>query len=914
MILQLDPDSPIPPYEQLRGQITTMVATGVLAQGARLPPLRQLARDLGVATATIARAFRELERDQIITTRGRHGTFVLDAPTQVAAAERDQRLATAARSFAVQARQLGVDPEQALRQARGTGSVGPTRWRGMITAPAARVCHHAVVRAGSGSGEEVVHAMKDPFEVDADPRWLLVADGWAAKREPAIEGAFALVNGYLGTRAAVEEGGGAWAPATFLAGLFDAATEEAEQAAATPDRRVIAAPTAELVVAPDWSKLRVVIDGLALTMGGAEVLDHRRTLDLRRGALLREWRLRAGGRTTRLRSLRFASLDDRHVLGQAFEVTAEDWSGELTVEAIVDGDVTNEGGVRHLAGHRTRRFGDGMLLQTTTAQRHVDVCLATSTALVGDDGRQTVTEQEPGEQALTWRCRFDASPGRALRLDKLVTVFSGRDDPDPAGRATGRLAEAAGAGLPSLLGGSARAWAEHWAVADVEVTGDDELQRRVRFALYHLIGCANPGDRRTAPGARSLTGERYKGHVFWDNEMFVVPFLTYTAPPTARAVLGYRYHTLPAALQNARDRGWRGAAYAWESADSGEDVTPAYYFTASGERKDTRTGEQEHHLNADVGFAVWQYWQATGDEEHLLAEGAEILLQLARFWASRAEHGSDGHWHVRTVIGPDEYHEGVDDNAYTNQLAGWLLDRAGELASWLRERHPDRWRSLRAALRLGGAELAHWRTVAAGLADSLVDGLDPGTGLIEQHRGFHHLEEVDLAAFEPRTTTFEVLLGWHALGQLKVIKQADVVMLLAVLGERWSRTAHEANFRYYEPITAHDSSLSPPVHSLVAARLGELDTAERYLEQAARLDLDFEQGVTAAGGVHIAALGGIWQALVLGFGGMTVAEGELRFAPHVPASWGSLRFRVRWRGTVYQVTATGDTAEVTTGP
>jgi len=214
------------------------------------------------------------------------------------------------------------------------------------------------------------------------------------------------------------------------------------------------------------------------------------------------------------------------------------------------------------------------------------------------------------------------------------------------------------------------------------VTGDDELQRRVRFALYHLIGCADPADRRTAPGARLLTGERYKGHVFWDNELFVVPFLVHTDLRLARAVLGYRYHTLPAARQNARSRGWRGAAYAWESADSGQDVTPAYYFTASGERKDTRTGEQEHHLNADIGVAVWQYWQATGDEDYLLGEGAEILFELARFWASRAEQGSDGRWHVRGVIGPDEYHEGVDDNAYTNQLAAWLLDRAAELAVW----------------------------------------------------------------------------------------------------------------------------------------------------------------------------------------------------------------------------------------
>ncbi len=749
----------------------------------------------------------------------------------------------------------------------------------------------------------------DLFALDADPRWLLVVDGWVPEREPAIEGALALVNGYLGTRAAVEEGSGASTPASFLNGVFDAASQAVAQAAATPERQVVAAPTPELVLAPDWSKLHLVVDDAPLTMETAEVLGHRRTLDLRRGVLVREWRLRAGGRTTRLRSLRFACLDDRHVLGQALELVAEDWSGPVTVEAIVDGDVTNEGGVRHLIGHRTRRVEGGMLLETLTAEQGISICLATSTTLTGN-GRGVVGEDQPGGLALVGHHRFETSAGRPWRLHKLVTVFTGRDDPKPAARAAKRLREAAATGLPALLRRSAAAWAERWATTDVEVTGDDELQRRVRFAIYHLIGCANPDDPHAAPGARSLTGERYKGHVFWDIETFVFPFFVFTHPPTARAMLGYRYHTLPTARENARARGWRGAAYAWESADTGHDVTPAYYVTASGERKDVRTGEQEHHLNADIGMAVWQYWQATGDAAYLLAEGAEILFELARFWASRAERGSDGRWHIRGVIGPDEYHEDVDDNAYTNQLAAWLLDRARELAAWLLERHPDRWRSLAAALDLDDGEPAGWHAVAAGL----VDGLDPETGLIEQHRGFHHLQPVDLAALEPRTTTMEVLLGWDRLGRLKLIKQADVVLLLALLGERYPRAVQEANYRYYEPLTVHDSSLSPPVHALVAARLGDLDTAERYLRQAARLDLDFDQGVTAAGGVHIATLGGIWQALVLGFAGMTVAGGEPRFTPHVPASWGSLRVRVRWRGVLLEVTTTGSTAAVTARP
>jgi trehalose/maltose hydrolase-like predicted phosphorylase len=337
------------------------------------------------------------------------------------------------------------------------------------------------------------------FEVTEDPRWLLVTDDWSALTEPAVEGAFALVNGYLGARGAVEEGSAVSTPATFLNGVFDTATVASAQAASTPGLRIVAAPTPELVVAPDWSKLRVALDGARLTTETAEVLTQRRTLDLRRGVLIREWRLRMGGRTTLLRSLR-------------------------------------------------------------------------------------------------------ASAGRTWRLEKVVTVFTSRDGPAPADCAVKRLAAATAIGLPALLARSAAAWAGRWATADVEISGDEELQRRIRFGIYHLIGCANPDDPHAAPGARSLTGERYKGHVFWDTETFVLPFFVYTHPATARAVLGYRYRTLPAARENARAHGWRGAAYAWESADTGEDVTPAYYFTADGKRKDTRTGQEEHHLNADIGL------------------------------------------------------------------------------------------------------------------------------------------------------------------------------------------------------------------------------------------------------------------------------------------------------------------------
>jgi kojibiose phosphorylase len=330
-------------------------------------------------------------------------------------------------------------------------------------------------------------------------------------------------------------------------------------------------------------------------------------------------------------------------------------------------------------------------------------------------------------------------------------------------------------------------------------------------------------------------------------------------------------------------------------------------YNAAGERLEILTGLQEHHISADVAYAAMQYWRATGDDEFMHTAGAEMLLELARFWASRAEVEADGRYHIHKVIGPDEFHEHADDNAYTNVMARWVLHRGLEIVEWLKTEQTDVWSSLVQQIEFDEAELDRWREVAEGL----VDNFDAETGLFEQHRGYYDLEYVDLQSFEPRNKTMDVLLGWSKLTQTQIIKQADVLMLLFLLGDTYPRAVHEANYRFYEPRTAHDSSLSPSFHALAAARMGELELAERYFRKASNIDLDFTMGVTAAGGMHIATLGGMWQALVFGFGGMFVAPDGVRFDPHVPAHWQTLRFPILWRGQQLRVDASATTATVT---
>ncbi len=487
--------------------------------------------------------------------------------------------------------------------------------------------------------------------------------------------------------------------------------------------------------------------------------------------------------------------------------------------------------------------------------------------------------------------------GGSYRVDRLVAV----DATEEAARA--RLRDRT---PDAVIAAHVEAWRRRWSLAAIEVVGDEAAERALRFAAYHLVSAANPDDDgRASVGARALTGPAYRGHVFWDTDVFMLPFFIYTHPPSARALLGYRYRTLPAARERARGLGLRGALYPWESADRGDDVTPPAAVSASGEVLPVYSGLEEHHISADVAYAAWHYFEATGDDDFLVEEGAEMLVETARFWVSRGRIEADGRFHLRGVMGPDEYHPGVDDNAYTNGMARWNLERAAAAVRLLDERRPERRRALAARIGLGEGEPAEWLRAAAAMKLEA----DPATRLIEQFAGYFAREEIDLALLEPRTVAVDALIGLDRLARSQVLKQADVVMLLHLLWERFPVEVSAANFRYYEPRTAHGSSLSPGIHAATAARLGDLATARRYFRQTAEIDLADNMG-NAAGGVHAGALGSLWQAAILGFAGMSLRDDGLAFTPHLPAEWRALGFAVCWRGRVLRVTLDGEATEL----
>jgi trehalose/maltose hydrolase-like predicted phosphorylase len=453
----------------------------------------------------------------------------------------------------------------------------------------------------------------------------------------------------------------------------------------------------------------------------------------------------------------------------------------------------------------------------------------------------------------------------------------GAYDPEEA-EAQAALGAAEQAGFERLLREQRQAWAARWQESDVRIEGDTALQRAVRFALFHLM--SSVADRgEAAVGARGLSGPAYRGHVFWDSDVFVLPFLAATHPSAARAMLEYRVRRLPAAREAARKLGREGARFAWESARDGFDVTPASARLATGELVRIRTGELEEHIVADVAWAAACYLDWTGDAAFAAGPGRELFIETARYWASRIRLERDGRAHIYGVIGPDEYHEPVDDNAFTNVLARWNLRRAAALEG------------------VDARERSRWLAVAA----ALVDGYDRASGIYEQFAGFFELEPLVIEEIAPRRPiAADLLLGAERTARAQVLKQADVLMLHHLLPDEVARDSLLPNLDFYEPRTAHGSSLSPAIHAGLFARAGRYRSALEALRIAARIDLD-DLTASTAGGLHLATMGGLWQALVFGFAGVRARADGLLVDPRLPPEWNALEIALRFRGDPLQL-------------
>lgn len=757
------------------------------------------------------------------------------------------------------------------------------------------------------------HVGPDPLDrgrFPIDP-WALVETSYLPDDMGVTETLFAVGNGYLGMRGNPEEGRPAYAHGTFLNGFHE--TWEIRHA----ESAFGFAKTGQTIVnAPDAKLLKIYVDDEPLTFGTADLEQYSRTLDFRDGVLRRNlvWRTPSGKRV-RVDSTRMVSMTQRHLAIMTLEI--EMLSGEAPI--VVSSQILNrQDGVdeyrsaeaplgivdprkaatfheRVLMPRMNYSNEDRMLLGYQCAHSGMTVAVAADHVLTTEDEHETITSSDDDMAKVVFRVH--ATEGRTTRLEKYVAYHSSREVPvrELSDRCDRTLDRAARFGFDHYVEDQRSWYADFWEAADVEIVADDPelraVQQAIRFNLFGLAQAAGRTDGLGVP-AKGVTGSGYEGHYFWDTEIYVVPFLSYTQPEVARNIVHFRALMLPAARLRAREMAESGAMFPWRTIN-GEEAS-AYYAA----------GSAQVHIDADVAYAVMTYVRATNDTAYLIREGVDILVETSRMWVDLGfwrSNGGDPSFHIHGVTGPDEYTTVVNNNLFTNVMARYNLEEAVLAVEWIRDQHPSEFIRVAARLGLENDEVEEWRRVAAGMTIPF----DEGLGIHPQDDFFLDREVWDLS--QTPSELRPLLLHYHPLViyRFQVLKQADVVLALFLQGDRFTAEEKRADFEYYDPITTGDSTLSAVVQSIVAAEVGYHEVALDYFHQGLYVDLRNLHGNTVDG-VHVASMGGVWSALVFGFGGMRNHGGTLTFDPRLPTDWPELRFRICWHGTRLEVHLTRD--------
>jgi trehalose/maltose hydrolase-like predicted phosphorylase len=599
------------------------------------------------------------------------------------------------------------------------------------------------------------------------------------------------------------------------------------------------------------------------------------------------------GSVVRIVFERFTSLHDQHVMAQRVTFFAVDGNPEIVVEAGIDGDVSNNG-AKHWGNFQIQAGRGTVSLEAQTLQSGYCIGMSTKVSAPGS------LRARAGKTGGTLSTRFTLNQQESTSIEKISAIYTSRDTADPLASAQQKARDAARKGFDALFAKHQAEWAKYWENSDIQIEGDDEAQLALRFVMYHILIAAPRNDQRVSIGAKTLSGLGYKGHVFWDTELFILPPLTLTQPQLARNLLMYRYNNLTGARNKARANGYEGAMFPWESTDTGEETTPQWSDPQpDGSRIRIWTGDSEQHISTDIAYAMLQYWRWTGDDEFLCKYGAEIVLDTAVFWGSRVE-AKNGRYELSQQIGPDEYHENVDNSVFTNRMVMWHLQQALALLDWLNDSAHDDYERLVNQLNLTPERLNHWRDVIA----RIYIPFDSEQQIHVQFPGFFDLEFVPVPLYEPRTASVQAILGHARSTQTQVIKQADVVMMMALLGSELG-ASHEVmlnNWNTYYPRTDHGSSLSPSIHAWVAARLNLGKLAYELFQHGAEIDLKDNKG-NVRDGIHGAACGGLIQSVLFGFCGLHIDnDGRLATDPHLPEHWKQVSFNVYYRGRKRSIT------------
>ncbi|WP_281201767.1 trehalose-phosphatase [Nocardia anaemiae] len=765
--------------------------------------------------------------------------------------------------------------------------------------------------------------------------WTLVFDGYDPHTEKLREALCTVGNGYFATRGAAPESraGEHHYPGTYAAGIYDRRSDKL--AGRTVDNE-------SLVNLPNWLPVSFRIDdGEWFDIDTTELLSYRQELDLRRAVLTRSFRFRdTADRITQVTQRRFATMHRPHVCAMETVIVAENWSGRLVIRSTLDGAVQNSLVQRyralsgdHLTPVRATKLStDSVLLVVQTSRSRIPVAMAARNRIQRDGETITDTGQLVEQNGMIGHdIDIQMTAGAAATLEKVVTVFTGRDHASSTPEEEAARWMSCQPGFADLLDGHTAAWEHLWDRLRIDLQDRENAVRILRLHLLHLVQTLSPNtaDLDVGVPARGLHGEAYRGHVFWD-ELFVFPVLNLRFPALTRSLLRYRYRRLAEARRAAAESGWAGAMFPWQSGSDGREESQQMHLNPRSGRWNPDPSHRARHIGIAIAYNVWHYYQATDDREFLTEYGTEMLVEIARFWASIATYDAErDRYRIHGVIGPDEFHsgypaaphDGIDDNAYTNVMAVWVILRALDALELLTPR--DR-AELMETLGVAASEPAHWAEVSRRMHVPFHDGV------ISQFEGYDQLAELDWDRYRQRYGDIRRLdrileAEGDDVNRYQAGKQADVLMLFYLLSsdelrELLQRLGYDLpgemiprTIDYYLARTSHGSTLSSVVHTWVLARANR-DRAIEFFNSVLESDIGDIQGGTTAEGIHLGAIAGSIDLVQRCLTGLETRNGRLIFTPHWPESLGWLEFPISYRGHRLTIRISGDGVQVRSEP
>ncbi|MFW5654323.1 MAG: glycoside hydrolase family 65 protein [Roseicyclus sp.] len=768
--------------------------------------------------------------------------------------------------------------------------------------------------------------------------WNLKYSGYDPRAEGLRETLCALGNGYIVSRAAAPDAvaDDVHYPGTYLAGGYDRLTSEID------GHRI---ENEDLVNIPNWLPLSMKAEGEDwLGPEKVDYLDYRQDLDLRRNVLTRSLRFRhREGRVTRWEERRIVSMHDPHLAALSVTLTPENWSGAMTVRSAIDGSVMNWGVPRYrdLEGRHletlatSREDGNLSALRSRFVQARREVALAARTSVAIDGGHVPVARTEALDDLAQDEFDVEAREGRPVHVEKIAAYFDSRDNgiTEPLLEAMTHVRHARD--FRSLEEEHVQAWQHLWEQFDIELeNADGDAQLKLRLHILHLLQTASVHsvDMDVGMPPRGWHGEAYRGHVMWD-ELFIFPYLTLRMPVLTRALLRYRYRRLDEARRAAEEAGLKGAMFPWQSGSNGREESQRIHLNPRSGRWIPDNSWRQRHIGSAIAYNVWEYVQATDDRDFLRDYGAELFCEIARFWASMAEEREDGRYGICGVMGPDEFHTaypgadpssdgGLDNNAYTNIMASWVLSRAEDVLELIPQ---DERRRLCERLRLGPEELAHWGDVSRRLFIPFHED-----GIISQFEGYERLREFDWDAYRDKYDDLQRLDRiLEAEGEdpndYKVSKQADALMIFYLFSSEeivqiFERLGYEftpgmifRNLRYYMDRTSHGSTLSWVAHAWVLAR-ADRQRSWKLALKALDADIADIQGGTTPEGIHLGAMAGTVDLMQRCYTGIELRSNTLIFNPRLPEEIKCLKSTVRFRRQILDFEITQDELKIASRP